>query len=222
MAHKTPHAPMRAPSRAARPAAGAQVPHEVVHPVRTRQTAPSSPDGSSSSVVPSVTGDELPVADVVTASLVVASAAATVVCDLLSPSCGHMAFFRTSTRVQRSFCTSAKATAADACAFLALPAGADVPMPSRQLARGAPHTARKPVVAISTFRREPTTTATLSQRARPVTMSCCNTITMLHHDAITTVCKPPQCHDAVSTLHRIPPQHQLNTAHRSRLNASRE
>ncbi|KAH9032564.1 hypothetical protein EDB85DRAFT_2145474 [Lactarius pseudohatsudake] len=118
-----------------------------------------------------------------------------------------MAFFRASTRVQRSFCASAKATAADACTFSALPAGADVAMPSRQLARGAPHTARKPVVAISTFRHEPATTATLSQRARPITTSRCDTITMLHHDAITTACKPPQCHDAVSTLHRIPPQH---------------
>ncbi|KAH9032563.1 hypothetical protein EDB85DRAFT_2145473 [Lactarius pseudohatsudake] len=89
MAHKTPHAPMRAPSRAAHPAAGARVPHEVVHPVRTRQTAPSSPDGSSSSVVPSVTGDKLPVTDVVTASLVVVSATATMVCNLLSPSCAR-------------------------------------------------------------------------------------------------------------------------------------
>ena len=80
-------------------------------------THSSGSDRSSSSVVRSVTGDELPVTEVVTpASLVVTSAAVpSADCRSARPSRGGTVtfFFRASTRVQRSSCTSS-AAAADA------------------------------------------------------------------------------------------------------------
>ncbi|KAH9032285.1 hypothetical protein EDB85DRAFT_2289827 [Lactarius pseudohatsudake] len=212
MAHKTPHAPMRTPSQAARPAADARVPHEVLL------------DESSSSVVRSVTGDELPVADAVTALLVVASAAATVVCNLLSPSCGDTAFFfRASTRVQRSSCVSAKATAADACAFSALPAGADVANlqevlptpPSSKSKPSSPHcrlTPRKPVVATSTFRHASPPPPPPHHSVQDPSRRCAATPSQCYATTPSQQRASPHNATAVSTLHRIPPQLQLNTA----------
>src|SRR6266849_3689586 len=92
---------------------------------RKNETYSSRSDRNSSSVVRSVTGDELPVTDVVMPASLVVTSAAVASAVSAKPSCGCKGafFLRASTRVQRSSCASSAsaATDAEADAFLPFP-----------------------------------------------------------------------------------------------------